>query len=264
VEKLDIVGSPRFEQVSASQIPAFRDMKPGLSLYKINSIPSRSLELNTVPLKSYQSTLKHKIQPQHKIKWNRLAMIGLGGTGLAYYAFNRFDRFFGQRSHAFKIQNDFTRDNALLFDEFLHLQGNYHITQGLAGFFRWAGMESSTAEWTSAGTTATIMTILEYIDGFRPNSGASYSDFIANYVGVGLALAKMKIRQVENFDISFSYQTITDISQKHTLLNYNRMTHWLIYRSPKKLDIMNKILPSKNKTFSWLGVYRMGLQVQIF
>ncbi len=184
------------------------------------------------------------------------------------------------------------------FDELVHFQGSYRITQGLIGLYRWSGLNETWSECLGAGTAATVMTLLEYIDGRRPKpkQGASYSDFTANLLGVGFALAKIHVGALEDIDFRLNYASFGDVLHKQTLLKYDRMTHWLTYSMKSQLhvplhvgvgygvknafkrnvrseyylgigftplDILERCSPAAAKHLAWLGIYHVGWQVQI-
>ena len=171
------------------------------------------------------------------VRWKRMALIQLASLGIGYYGFQRSNNLFGGISQPFKIGNDFKKDRTLGFDELLHLQGGYRITQSISGLYRWAGVSAKAADWIGAGTAAFAMTTLEYIDGRRPNDEASYSDFAANLLGVGFGLLKLRTTILQDFDLRFSYLSPLDPFRHNTVLNYNRMTHWLTYDLERTLRI---------------------------
>jgi hypothetical protein len=218
--------------------------------------------------------------------------------GLAFMGIRKFDQYFGGAQQSFRLRNDWSRDRTLHFDELIHFQGGYRIAQGLIGLYRWSGVNATWSECLGAGTAATVMTVLEYIDGRRPKpkQGASYSDFTANLLGVGFALAKMHVGALQDVDFRLNYASFDDMLHKRTLLQYDRMTHWLTYSMKRQLhvplhvgvgygvknafkrnvhseyylgigftplDILERVSPATAKPLSWLGIYHLGLQVQM-
>ncbi|MDZ7343719.1 MAG: DUF2279 domain-containing protein, partial [candidate division KSB1 bacterium] len=230
------------------------------------------------------------------LRWKRLALVQTSSAGVALYGFEKFEDYFGGVSQPFRIGNDWNKDHTLHFDELLHFQGSYRITQGLIGLYRWCGISSPWAEGIGAGTAVSVMSFLEYLDGRRPKDQASYSDFLANFLGVGFALAKERIAVLQDFDVQFSYRNPTDVFQRQTLLKYDRMTHWLTYSLKRQwqlplrvglgygirnsfksdvqselylgvgmtpVDILERYYPAAAKPLSWLGIYHLGWHVQI-
>jgi len=231
------------------------------------------------------------------LRWERLALIETGSIGLTIFGFRKFDEFFGGAQKSFRAGNDWTKDRTLHFDELIHFQGGYRIAQGMIGMYRWAGLNAAWSEGLGAGTAASMMTALEYIDGRRPGKrGASYSDFTANLLGVGFALAKLHIEALQDVDLRLNYTSFGDVLQKKTLLKYDRMTHWLTYDMKRQwrvplhvgvgygvqnafksnvrseiylgvgltpLDILERYYPAAAKPLAWLNMYHIGWQVQI-
>jgi len=252
-------------------------------------------------LPNRQYVLTVKSQPIRRdaaseLKWQRLALVGSASSVVAVLAFQRFNQYFGEMSHPFRISNDWSNDHSLRFDELLHFQGNYRIAQGLTGFFRWTGVPPGKAKLLGATSTLAVMSFLEYMDGRRPNSEASYSDVLANMMGVGFYLAKARVPVLRNFDLSFSYLTPGDILREDKIHNYDRMTHWLTYSLRSQLNVplhiglgygihnafrtdvrpklylglgttpaglLERYFPSALKSFSWLGIYHIGWQIEI-
>jgi hypothetical protein len=239
-----------------------------------------------------------EISPQIGLRWKRLALIQTGSLGLAFLGIRKFDQYFGGTAEPFRLRNDWSRDRTLHFDELVHFQGSYRVAQGLIGLYRWAGLGETWSECLGAGTTATVMTLLEYIDGRRPKpkQGASFSDFTANLLGVGFALAKIHVAALEDIDFRLNYASFGDVFHKRTLLQYDRMTHWLTYSMKRQLgvplhigvgygvqnafkrtvhsetylgvgltplDILERCSPAAAKPLAWLGIYHLGLQVQL-
>lgn len=235
--------------------------------------------------------------PQIGLHWERLALVQTGSIGMTMFGFQKFDDFFGRGEREFRAGNDWSKDHTLHFDELIHFQGGYRITQGLIEMYRWAGLSAAWSESLGAGTAASVMTFLEYVDGRRPTKqGASYSDFSANLLGVGFALAKMHVGVLQDFDLRLNYTSFGDVLRKKTLLKYDRMTHWLTYDLQRKVNlplhvgvgygvqnafkpqvrseyylgvgftpvtILERYYPAAAKPFSWLNMYHIGWQVQV-
>jgi hypothetical protein len=231
------------------------------------------------------------------LRWERVALVEAGSLGLAAYGFRKFDEFFGGAKKPFRWRNDWTQDYTLHFDELIHFQGGYRIAQGMIGLYRWAGLKPAWAEGLGAGTAASVMTFLEYIDGRRPKKqGASYSDFTANLLGVSFAMAKLHVNALQDFDLRLNYMAFGDVLHKKTLLKYDRMTHWLTYDLRRQwrvplhvglgygvrnafkpnvrselylgagltpVNILERYYPAAAKSLGWLDMYHVGWHVQI-
>jgi len=252
---------------------------------------------NALPSAGVMSSMLTPASPQIGLHWERLALVQTGSIGMTMFGFQKFDDFFGRGQRDFRAGNDWSKDRTLHFDELIHFQGGYRITQGLVGMYRWAGLNAGWSEALGAGTAASVMTFLEYVDGRRPTKqGASYSDFTANLLGVGFALAKMHVGVLQDVDLRLNYTSFGDVLQKKTLLKYDRMTHWLTYDLQRQVNlplhvgvgygvqnafkpqvrseyylgvgftpvaILERYYPAAAKPFAWLNMYHIGWQVQV-
>lgn len=239
------------------------------------------------------------IPPQRPpgLHWERLALVQTASLGATVYGFKKFDEFFGGAKKPFRWRNDWTKDHTLHFDELIHFQGGYRLAQGMIGMYRWAGLSPAWSEGLGAGTAASVMTFLEYIDGRRPKKpGASYSDFTANLLGVSFALAKLHVNALQDVDLRLNYTAFGDVFHKKTLLKYDRMTHWLTYDLERQwrvplnvgigygvrnafkpnvhsefylgvgvtpVDILARYYPTAAKPLAWLNMYHLGWQMQV-
>ncbi|MDZ7269244.1 MAG: hypothetical protein ONB48_17145 [candidate division KSB1 bacterium] len=240
---------------SAPALPAFRQAEPprqftrdleipsGLAQFRHGTAtsaytPQRLLQPPTAHAREPFSPLKHtRPDAMPGIRWERLALVQTATLGIGGYGFVKYNGLFGRVGQPFKIGNDLTKDHTLLFDELLHFQGGYRITQAVAGIYNWAGVPPATADWIGAGTAAVVMTALEYVDGRRLHDEASYSDLVANFAGIGFALAKARVGFLRDFDLRFSYLTPADPFRHKTVKRYERMTHWLTYDFNRKLGL---------------------------
>lgn len=259
--------------------------------------PLPETRLDALPSASVISSMVTPAAPPIGLHWGRLALVQTGSIGMTMYGFQKFDDFFGRGQRGFRAGNDWSKDHTLHFDELIHFQGGYRITQGLVGMYRWAGLNAAWSEGLGAGTAASVMTFLEYVDGRRPTKqGASYSDFTANLLGVGFALAKMHVDALQDVDLRLNYTAFGDVLHKKTLLKYDRMTHWLTYDLRRQLNlplhigvgygvqnafkprvrseyylgigftpvaILERYYPAAAKPFAWLNMYNIGWQVQV-
>lgn len=247
-------------------------------------LPKRALTPH-VPMAATPSIHKERLLAVHA------ATIGAGLYGLHY-----MNGIFGGIAQPFKVGSDWHKDRFLHFDELLHVQGAYRITQAVSGVYQWAGVKPQHADWIGAGTAAALMTTMEYIDGRRKNDEASYSDFAANFLGVGFALAKARWQVLQDFDLRLSYRTLSDPLDRHRMKRYDRMTHWLTYDLHRRLRLplhvgvgysvarpgtrraqaeyffgvgispqalLKQIFPSAAPSLKWLDLYHFGNQVQI-
>ncbi|MGH7496749.1 MAG: hypothetical protein ACREOO_30730 [bacterium] len=236
------------------------------------------------------------LRSRPQLHWGRFALVQSLTLGIGGYGFQHYNGLFGNVGQAFKIGNDWNKDHTLHFDELLHFQGGYRISQAVSSVYRWAGVSQRAADWIGFGTSALIMTSLEYIDGRRKNDEASYSDLAANFMGMGFALARARASWLQDFDLRLSYRTLADPFRRSTVKRYDRITHWLTYDlnrrwkiplhlglgysvvNARRTDVksqyyfgvgispsavLEKFSPAAAKTLGWLDFYHFGNQVQL-
>lgn len=258
------------------------------------SLPAQlePLRTDSLPLFLFDEELK----APRRLHWDRLIAVHAVTLGVGVYGLSYMNDIFGGIAQPFEVGSDWNKDHFLHFDELLHLQGAYRITQAVSGVYQWAGVQRKHADWIGAGTAATLMTTMEYIDGRRKNDEASYSDFAANFLGAGLALAKPRWRALQDFDLRLSYRTLSDPFDRKRMKRYDRMTHWLTYDLQRKWKLplhlglgysvqragtprakaeyyfgvgvspqalVKNILPSAAQPLRWLNLYHFGNQVPI-
>lgn len=238
---------PRVSMLDAASRPAA--LKPRLEVIippklsqprKAAPVVARASEFSFSPMNRINETMlppHEMLETPARIRWERMALVQVATLGMGGYGFVKYNGLFGKVGQQFKIGNDLTKDHTLLFDEVMHFQGSYRITQAVAGVYQWAGVPKSVADWIGAGTSAFIMTALEYVDGRRVKDEASYSDLVANFAGIGFALAKTRVSFLQDFDLRFSYLTPADPFRHDTVKRYERMTHWLTYDLNRKFGM---------------------------
>lgn len=271
---------------------------PSLILPRAGVQPSLlPLRLEPLPLDTLPLLLNDdEFRTPRKLHWDRLIAVQAVTLGVGVYGLNYMNGIFGGVAQPFELGNDWNKDHYMHFDELLHVQGAYRITQAVSGVYQWAGVQPRTADWIGAGTAAAFMTTMEYIDGRRKNDEASYSDFAANFLGAGLALAKPRWPALQDFDLRLSYRTLSDPFDRKRMKRYDRMTHWLTYDlerrwklplhiglgysvqragtprakaeyffgvgiSPRAL--VKNVFPSAAPPLRWLDLYHFGNQVPI-
>ncbi len=259
-------------------------------------LPARKLEPVEASRLTEWRPAKAVARAQPELQWRRFALVQTLTLGIGGYGFQHYNGLFGGVEQSFKIGNDWNKDHTLHFDELLHFQGAYRITQSVSSVYRWAGVAPQAADWIGFGTSALIMTSLEYIDGRRKNDQASYSDLAANFLGMGFALARARASWLQDFDLRLSYRTLADPFRRSTVKRYDRITHWLTYDLNRRWKIplhlglgysvvnvhkpsvksqyyfgigispsalIEKFSPSAAKTLEWLDFYHFGNQVSL-
>ncbi len=269
---------------------------PAIRALQFSRQSAAALQHELIPQETVPAHAGTLFEPPQCVHRNRLIAVHALTLGVGIYGLRYMNGVFGGVAQPFQVGNDWNKDHFLHFDELLHLQGGYRITQAVSEVYQWAGVKPKHADWIGAGTAATLMTTMEYIDGRRKHDEASYSDFAANLLGVGLALAKPRCRFLQDFDLRLSYRTLSDPFDRRRMKRYDRMTHWLTYDLHRKWELplhvgvgysvqragtprakaeyffgvgvspqtlLKQIFPSAPQTLGWLDLYHFGNQVQI-
>lgn len=210
-------------------------------LYQINShhicdINATSLNfvLNDLKIVPFLTSKKTE-QP----RWVRLAMMGTLASGAIAFLYREFNTTFGSPNRKFRLGSDWTSDNAMQLDEFLHFTGSYHLTQGLTSLLRWGGIPENKALLYSVLSVGTFLTIMEILDGTRSSQPASFTDFVSNFAGVTFAALRPKFSALRKIEVSIS--TTSDpktlFSDRAHFIRYDRVRAWISYSLKQVLDL---------------------------
>ncbi len=104
-------------------------------------------------------------------------------------------------------------------------------------FYRWAGVDRKTAIWVGGSTGFLYLTIVEILDGFSAEWGASMGDFVANAAGSALFIGQQLAWDDQRLYLKWSYHP-TEYAQyrpdllgstraERMLKDYNGQTYWL-------------------------------------
>lgn len=123
--------------------------------------------------------------------------------------------------------------------------------------YRWAGVERKKAIWIGGSTGFIFLTVIEILDGFSEQWGASMGDFTANAVGAGLFISQQLIWNDQRLNLKWSYHE-TEYAQYNPdqlgdsfvlrmLKDYNGQTYWLSGN-------IKSFLPDESKFPNWINV----------
>lgn len=130
-------------------------------------------------------------------------------------------------------------DNAQWFqmDKAGHVFSAYHIGRVGAEMLEWSGSDKKTQRLYGATLGFTFLSIVEIMDGFSAEWGASYGDIIANASGTALYISQDLLWNEQRITPKFSFhQTIYPTARPNTLgktwneqilKDYNGQTYWL-------------------------------------
>lgn len=180
-------------------------------------------------------------------------------TGSALYASTMGVLYF-----AWYKDNDLTNfhwfnDNKawLQVDKVGHATTAYIISNYAFWSYRWAGVDNNRAAIYAGITGWGAQTVIEILDGFSSEWGASPGDLLANTAGVTLFTGQQLLWKEQRIRLKFSYHT-TDFPQyrpdllgdnnlKSILKDYNGQTYWL------SVNIAS-FIKTDTKIPSWLNV----------
>ncbi|MEZ5082896.1 MAG: DUF2279 domain-containing protein [Bacteroidales bacterium] len=123
--------------------------------------------------------------------------------------------------------------------------------------YRWAGVERKKAIWIGGSTGFIFLTVIEILDGFSAQWGASAGDLIANAAGTGLFIGQQLAWNDQRFNLKWSYHP-TEYAQYNPeqlgssfmlsmLKDYNGQTYWLSGN-------IKSFLPKKSNFPYWINV----------
>ncbi len=127
--------------------------------------------------------------------------------------------------------------------------------------YRWAGVERKRAIWFGGSAGFVFLTVIEILDGFSAEWGASAGDLIANTAGTALFIGQQLGWDDQRFYLKWSYHPTEypEIAQENgidqlgtselesILKDYNGHTYWLSGN-------VKSFLPKRSKFPGWLNV----------
>jgi hypothetical protein len=178
-------------------------------------------------MKSYSDTLN----PQRALwVFGGQALLYAGSLSLLYHAWYK----------------DFPRSDFHFIDdnkEWLQMDKIGHTTTaayfGKFGYemYRWAGIDRNKAIWIGGSTGFIFLTVIEILDGYSAEWGASWGDFTANALGSAFFIGQQLAWDDQRFNLKYSFHQ-TEYSKyrpdklgnsflENTIKDYNGQTYWL-------------------------------------
>lgn len=150
----------------------------------------------------------------------------------------------------------FINDNGewLQMDKIGHMSASYYT--GVLGIqaYQWAGFSRNKAIWYGGMTGSFFLTIIEILDGYSKQWGASAGDLISNTSGSLLAIGQALIWDEQRILLKYSYmptkwakENPSQLGSGHlerALKDYNGQTYWLTFNLKSLLNIKNNNFPS--------------------
>lgn len=123
--------------------------------------------------------------------------------------------------------------------------------------YRWAGMDRKKAIWYGGSAGFVFLTVIEILDGFSTQWGASSGDVIFNTLGTAVFMSQQFAWDEQRFNLKWSFHQ-TEFSDyrpdqlgksflENMLKDYNGQTYWLSGN-------IKSFLPGNSKFPRWLNI----------
>lgn len=156
---------------------------------------------------------------------------------------------------SFHFIND--NDNFLQCDKLGHVTTAYTFSGYAHNWLRWSGLSNNKSAVYGSLMGFGSMTVIEILDGFSAEYGASWGDLVANGTGSLLFMSQQLIWKDQRLRLKFSYHP-TDYADynpdllgnnelQRALKDYNGMTFWLSAN-------INSFLHHESKFPKWINV----------
>ena len=196
------------------------------------------------------------INPKEKNKkLNQLILYEVGTYSLGLVAMNEL----WYKNYP-KSNFHFINDNSswLQMDKMGHIATSYYSGVNGIKLYRWAGIDDKKAIWIGGLRGTLYNSIIEILDGFSENWGASMGDFASNSFGSFIAISQELYWKEQRILIKYSYSR-SDLSYQNselfgdnffqrTFKDYNGQTYWISMN-------INSIFRLDNSQFpDWLNL----------
>jgi len=196
------------------------------------------------------------INPKEKNKkLNQLIFYEVGTYSLGLVAMNEL----WYKNYP-KSNFHFINDNSswLQMDKMGHIATSYYSGVNGIKLYRWAGIDDKKAIWIGGLRGTFYNSIIEILDGFSENWGASMGDFASNSFGSFIAISQELYWKEQRILIKYSYSR-SDLSYQNselfgdnffqrTFKDYNGQTYWISMN-------INSIFRVDNSQFpDWLNL----------
>lgn len=198
-------------------------------------------------VKNYPDTLN-----QQRVEYviGGQSAIYAGSLTLLYYAWYR-----DYPRTSFHFFND--NDQWLQMDKAGHVTTSAYFGKFGYEMYRWAGIKRNKAIWIGGSTGFFFLTVIEILDGFSAEWGASWGDFVSNAAGSAFFIGQQLAWDDQRFSLKYSFhQTgnakynpvqLGDNFMENMLKDYNGQTYWLSGN-------INAFLPKQSRFPGWLNV----------
>ena len=195
------------------------------------------------------------IDRTQKKRLKNLVLFEIGTYSLGLYAMNEL----WYKDYP-KSKFHFINDNSswLQMDKFGHAATSYYAGVNGIKLYKWSGLDHNKAIWIGGLSGTFYNTIIEVLDGFSSNWGASMGDLFANSLGSFFAIYQQLLWDEQKILLKFSYsrsETSSNNSDlfgnsyfERSLKDYNGQTYWLSMNINSLFSIENSQFPD------WLNI----------
>ena len=195
------------------------------------------------------------IDRTQKNRLKNLVLFEIGTYSLGLYAMNEL----WYKDYP-KSKFHFINDNSswLQMDKFGHAATSYYAGVNGIKLYKWSGLDDNKAIWFGGLSGTFYNTIIEVLDGFSSNWGASMGDLFANSLGSFFAIYQQLLWDEQKILLKFSYsrsETSSNSSNlfgnsyfERSLKDYNGQTYWLSMNINSLFSIENSQFPD------WLNI----------
>ena len=191
------------------------------------------------------------INPKEKNKkLNQLILYEVGTYSLGLVAMNEL----WYKNYP-KSNFHFINDNSswLQMDKMGHIATSYYSGVNGIKLYRWAGIDEKKAIWIGGLRGTFYNSIIEILDGFSENWGASMGDFASNSIGSFIAISQELYWKEQRILIKYSYSR-SDLSYENselfgdnffqrTFKDYNGQTYWISMNINSMFGVDNSQFP---------------------
>ena len=191
------------------------------------------------------------INPKEKNKkLNQLILYEVGTYSLGLVAMNEL----WYKNYP-KSNFHFINDNSswLQMDKMGHIATSYYSGVNGIKLYRWAGIDDKKAIWIGGLRGTFYNSIIEILDGFSENWGASIGDFASNSFGSFIAISQELYWKEQRILIKYSYSR-SDLSYENselfgdnffqrTFKDYNGQTYWISMNINSMFRVDNSQFP---------------------
>ncbi len=183
-------------------------------------------------------------------KLNQLILYEVGTYSLGLVAMNELWYKNYPKSNFHFINDNFSW---LQMDKMGHIATSYYSGVNGIKLYRWAGIDDKKAIWIGGLRGTFYNSIIEILDGFSENWGASMGDFASNSFGSFIAISQELYWKEQRILIKYSYSR-SDLSYQNselfgdnffqrTFKDYNGQTYWISMNINSMFRVDNSQFP---------------------